>query len=170
MSAPTGNKFWEKRSSHGRNPIFSNPDDLWKAACEYFEWVEQTPLFESKPFAYQGVVVQEPVAKMRAMTIDGLCLFLDVDRKTWQNYRARDDFFPIVERIEKVIWQQKFAGAAAELLNSNIIMRELGLGDKVQQELSGPNGGPIQSTINAAGLSSAALAEILALRDATDQG
>lgn len=33
-------------------------------------------------------------------------------------------------------------------------------------ELSGPDGGPVQSTLNVSGLSSAALAEILALKDA----
>lgn len=31
-----GNNEWEKRSSHGRNPILKSPDDLWTACCEYF--------------------------------------------------------------------------------------------------------------------------------------
>lgn len=141
MSAPIGNRFWEKRSSHGRSPIFT-PDQLWDASCEYFGWVEENPLYEMKPFAYQGVVVQEPVAKMRAMTIDGLCIFLDISRRTWDLYRGREDYIPVVERVEQIIRQQKFAGAAADLLNPNIIARDLGLADK--SELSGPNGGPVQ--------------------------
>ena len=133
--APKGNRFWMLRSSHGRNPIFASPDQLWDACCEYFDWVEQNPLFEMKPFAFQGTVIQEPVAKMRAMTIEGLCLFLDITRQTWINYRGQEGFFDVVERVEHVIRQQKFAGAAADLLNPNIIARDLGLADK--QQLTG---------------------------------
>lgn len=33
-------------------------------------------------------------------------------------------------RVEQIIRQQKFEGAAAELLNPNIIARDLGLADK----------------------------------------
>lgn len=145
MAAPAGNRFWEQRSKHGRNPIFAGPDDLWDACCEYFQWVEDNPLFESKPFAYQGVVVQEPVAKMRAMTIDGLCIFLDVARDTWNNYREREDFLAVCMRVEQIIRTQKFQGAAADLLNPSIIARDLGLADK--SELSGPDGGPLKTSI-----------------------
>ena len=130
MAAPKGNKFWEARSSHGRNPEFKSPDELWKACCEYFQWVEDNPLWEMKAFSFQGEVTQEPVAKMRAMTISGLCLFLDISYSTWQLYRNRKDFVPVTTRAEEVIYNQKFAGAAADLLNANIIARDLGLKDK----------------------------------------
>lgn len=130
MAAPKGNRFWEARSSHGRNPKFESPEELWKACVEYFEWVEENPLWEMRPFAYQGEVVQEPVAKMRAMTLTGLCLFLDISDDTWRNYRANNDLLGVVTRAEKVIYDQKFSGAAADLLNPNIIARDLGLADK----------------------------------------
>lgn len=142
MAAPLGNRFWEARSSHGRNPIFGSPDDLWKACTEYFEWAENNPLIEEKLFSYQGVISRDTVAKMRAMTISGLCTFLDIDQSTWENYRSREDFFRVVVRVENVIRDQKFAGAAAELLNPNIIARDLGLSEK--QELTGKDGGPIE--------------------------
>ncbi|MCS3423433.1 hypothetical protein M2403_002034 [Rahnella sp. BIGb0603] len=130
MAAPKGNRFWEARSSHGRNPIFGSPDELWAACTEYFVWVEENPLWEMKPFAYQGEVVQEPVAKMRAMTLAGLRLFLDIAESTWQQYRAKEGFTVVTSRAEEVIYSQKFAGAAADLLNANIIARDLGLADK----------------------------------------
>ncbi|MCW9471280.1 DNA-packaging protein [Klebsiella grimontii] len=130
MAAPKGNRFWEARSSHGRNPKFESSEELWKACVEYFEWVEENPLWEMRPFAYQGEVVQEPVAKMRAMTLTGLCLFLDISDDTWRNYRANNDLLGVVTRAEKVIYDQKFSGAAADLLNPNIIARDLGLADK----------------------------------------
>ncbi len=141
MVAPIGNKFWEARSRHGRAPIFKSPDDLWAASVEYFEWVDANPLYESKAFAYQGIVVQEPVAKMRAMTITGLCNFLDITHDTWSAYRARQDFSGVVTRVEQIIRQQKFEGASADLLNPNIIARDLGLADR--QEHTGANGGPL---------------------------
>lgn len=141
MAAPKGNQFWKARSSHGRKPIFASPDDLWDACEEYFQWVEDNPLYESKAFAYQGVVTQEAVPKMRAMTIDGLCLFLDISDECWRKYREREDFIGVVTRAEKVIYSQKFSGAAADLLNANIIARDLGLKEK--HELTGKDGGPV---------------------------
>ena len=163
MSAPLGNKFWKARSKHGRDRLFGSPAALWEACCEYFEWVEANPLIEMRPFAYQGVVIQEPVPKMRAMTIDGLCLFLDIDVRTWASWRSVDDFIPVVTRAESVIRSQKFAGAAADLLNANIIARDMGLADK--KDLGSSDGTMTPRGIDASKLSTAALAELLAAAD-----
>lgn len=134
MAAPKGNRFWEARSSHGRKPVFENPDQLWKACCEYFDWIESNPLYESKAFAFQGVVTQAAIPKMRAMTLSGLCLFIDISEDTWRLYRAREDFIEVTMRAEKIIYDQKFSGAAADLLNANIIARDLGLKEQSQVE------------------------------------
>lgn len=142
MAAPIGNRFWEERSSHGRAPIFASPDQLWEACCEYFAWIDDNPLYEAKPFAFQGVVTVTNLAKMRAMTVSGLCIFLDISVRTWAEYRERQDFTPITTRVDEIIRTQKFQGAAADLLNANIIARDLGLAEK--QEHAGPDGGPIQ--------------------------
>ncbi|OJB95786.1 DNA-packaging protein [Yersinia ruckeri] len=141
MAAPKGNRFWEARSTHGRNPKFESPDVLWEACCEYFTWVEENPLWEMKAFAYQGEVTQEPIAKMRAMTLIGLCLFLDITDETWRTYRVREDLSGVVSRAEKVIYDQKFSGAAADLLNANIIARDLGLKEQSQVEDVTPDKG-----------------------------
>lgn len=137
MSAPKGNQFWRARSTHGKSPIFKTPDDLWDACAQYFDWVEENPLWESKAFAYQGEVTLTEVPKMRAMTISGLCIFLDIARRTWDDYRGREDYMPVVTRVEEIISAQKFEGAAADLLNSNIIARDLGLRDKQDVDLAG---------------------------------
>lgn len=130
MPAPVGNKFWEARSSHGRAPIFGSPDELWTACVEYFDWVEANPLYEAKAFAYQGDVTVKDLPKMRAMTVSGLCIFLDISVRTWAEYREREDFTPITTRVDEIIRTQKFQGAAADLLNPNIIARDLGLAEK----------------------------------------
>lgn len=137
MPAPVGNRFWEQRSSHGRKPIFESPEQLWEAACEYFEWVEENPLSEEKLFAYQGEISRDTIHKMRPMTISALCLYLDISRQGWSEYCAKQDFSDITKHIESVIYEQKFAGAAADLLNANIIARELGLADKSEQKVLG---------------------------------
>lgn len=137
-----GNQFWKARSSHGRKPIFSDPEQLWDCCVEYFEWVEANPLWEEKLFAFQGVITRDRIAKMRAMTIGGLCLFLDIDQSTWFAYAKKEDFSKVTTRAEEIIRNQKFSGAAADLLNANIIARDLGLSDK--KELTGKNGEPLQ--------------------------
>jgi len=140
MQFQAGNKFWLARSSHGRNPIFKDAEQLRAACYEYFQWVEDNPLYEEKIFHSSGVITKDTITKMRAMTISGLCLFLDICENTWANYKKHPDFLSITLEIEKVIYNQKFTGAAADLLNSNIIARELGLSDKVQNEHTGANG------------------------------
>lgn len=40
------------------------------------------------------------------------------------------DFSAVINKIEEIIYQQKFEGAAVGLFNSNIIARDLGLRDK----------------------------------------
>jgi hypothetical protein len=138
-----GNRFWEARSSAGPKPRFADGDTLWAACVEYFQWVEDNPLWEDHIVTFQGVAKHEPMAKMRAMTITGLCLFLDVELTTWKTWKSsRPDLSHVVTRAEAVIYAQKFSGAAAELLNPNIIARDLGLSDK--SELTGKDGGPVE--------------------------
>ena len=141
MAPPKGNRFWEARSSHGRKPKFKSPEDLWSACVEYFDWVEENPLHTSELVKHQGEAKVATLPKMRAMTINGLCIFLDIARSTWDEYRKKsDDFSNIITRAENIIYEQKLSGAAADLLNPNIIARELGLSDKKQVSLEGPLG------------------------------
>lgn len=116
----------------GRPATFENPDSLWKSCCGYFAWVDENPLYEEKAFAYQGLVTTASLRKMRAMTIEAMCLFIGISYQTWRNYCHRDEFLEVTSRVEAVIRSQKFEGAAAELLNPNIIARDLGLADKSQ--------------------------------------
>lgn len=146
MAAPLGNNFWQARSSHGRNPLFSSPEELWAACCEYFDWTEANPLYEAKAFSSKDGVQMADIPKMRAMTISGLCIFLDISRDTWGEYRQREGFSDICTRADEIIRTQKFQGAAAELLNPAIIARDLGLADK--SEHSGPNGGAIEHEVS----------------------
>ena len=148
MQFQAGNQFWKMRETHGRNPIFESPEQLWTAACEYFQWVENNPLLEEKIFHSSGAITKDTIKKMRAMTIRAMCFFIGLSRQGWQEYSEKPDFSDIVKEIEDVIYSQKFEGAAADMLNSNIIARELGLSDKVQNEHTGANGEAIQHAVS----------------------
>jgi len=135
MAAPKGNSFWKLRSKHGRDKLFETPELLWEAACEYFEWCEKTPLYETKAFAFQGVVTTEKMPIMRAMTLSQLCFYLNCNEAYFRTFKSRltevdEDFDTVITDIEKMIYNYKFQGAAGNLLNSNIIARDLGLSDK----------------------------------------
>lgn len=139
-----GNRFWEARSSHGVKPKFEGPEPLWDACLQYFDWNHSNPLYKDQLVTFQGTATHEPVALMRAMTMAGLWMFLDIHPDTWCEWKvSRSDLSEVITRAEAVIKRQKFEGAAADLLNANIIARDLGLADK--SELTGANNGPIQT-------------------------
>jgi hypothetical protein len=145
-AAPLGNRFWEQRASSGRNPIFKDHNELWGSACEYFIWCEDHPLQENKIVVETGVASHQYVDKLRAMTISGLCLFLDISQETFRDYSKRDGFIGVSRKIKEVIYTQKFEGASAGMLNANIIARDLGLSESVKNEHTGKDGGPMQIT------------------------
>lgn len=128
-----GNQFWKQRERSGRKSVFETPDDLKDAAFSYFEWADSNPLWEMKAFA-SGVVVRLP--KIRAMTIEGLCTYIGLSRRSWGYYRERDDYAEACELIEDIMREQKFTGAAAGLLNPAIIARDLGLADRKELDAS----------------------------------
>lgn len=139
MGAPKGNQFWKARSKHGRDKIIASAELLKEACEEYFQWVEDNPLNEERLFAYKGDVTKENVNKMRAMTIAGISIFLDISVDTWENWRNDNDkdFVGVIRWAENIIREQKFTGAAADLLNANIISRDLGLIDRQELENKG---------------------------------
>jgi len=136
VAAPSGNKFWLERASHGRGKLFTSPEILKESCLEYFDWSADNPLYERKVFAFQGSITCEDVPVMRAMTVKGLCLFLGCDYSTWREYALSKDFSEVCGWAEEVIRQQKFEGAAANLLNASIIARDLGLADKRESSVT----------------------------------
>ena len=138
VAAAKGNQFWKLRSKHGRGKLFESADLLWDAACEYFQWCEDSPLKESKMCSFQGENVVEEIPVMRAMTIAGLCFRLNANAEYLTAFESKldlnseegRDFSRVIKDIRAVIYSQKFEGASAGLLNANIIARDLGLTDK----------------------------------------
>lgn len=148
MAWPKGNTYWQRRKLHGRPRKFETADSLWEACVEYFEWVEANPLFASDTVKFQGEARVIKVPKMRAMTIDGLCLFIGITHETWCQYRKSDhDFSEVCAQVDMVIRTQKFEGAAADLFNASIIARDLGLIERRAQEMELTTGDTLSDII-----------------------
>lgn len=134
MAAPKGNQFWKLRSKHGRDKLFTTPELLWEAACEYFEWIDNNPLIEIDYVGKDATQVEKP--HTRPYTLEGLAMYLDASTSYWREFRilcndkGLKDFLTVITRIEEIIRRQKFEGAACGFYNANIIARDLGLSDK----------------------------------------
>jgi hypothetical protein len=130
-----GNRFWRGRAtSAGPAPKFADAESLWSACVKYFEWIEANPLQEMQLVTFQGCTTQVPVAKMRPMSISGLCLHLGIVPTTWRGWRSdRPDLALTIEQVESVIWGWQFAGAAADLLDAGMVIRQLGLANRTEQ-------------------------------------
>jgi hypothetical protein len=135
MAAPIGNTFYNLRLKHGRDFAIETPEELVANFIEYAQWTEANPLIE---IDYKGKDAERvEIPKMRAMTKDGFALACGLSG--WEiikDWKERKGFSEVITRIEKYIFEHKFGGAAAGLLNANIISRDLGLSESVKNEVS----------------------------------
>lgn len=123
-------ELWEISKGPGQPPKFSSPQEMWDRAVEYFKWCGQHQLVEEKIGFFQGEPTSGFVGHKRPMTQKGLCIFLGITVSTWHNYKKNTEYLEVIEAIEDIMFEQKFAGAAVGLFNANIIARDLGLADK----------------------------------------
>lgn len=128
----------------GRPRKFETPDDLWAAAISYFEWCTDNPLVEDKVMIVDKSAEHQSISKMRAMTLKAFYTHAGIGEQTFLDYEARAPFSGIVKLIRDVMRSQKFEGAAAGMLNPNIIARDLGLAEVSKNEHTGKDGAPIQ--------------------------
>ena len=133
-----GNKLWELCENPGRPPKYNSPKKLWNACVEYFQWVEANPIKVQKHAIYKGAAIPYWEEQPRAMLLTQLCRSIGVTEQTWRDWRKdRHDLFAVITRVESIIWEQKFQGAAIDLFNSNIIAQELGLKTKLETSQEG---------------------------------
>lgn len=145
-----GEPFWKRRTKHGRPRLFTTPEYLWEAACEYFQYCNENPWVKRVFVGKDALPEEVPTAK--PYTITGLCLFLGCGSSYWRNFKlklatenpefeykisdnCKADFAAVIEQIEETIYTQKFEGAAVGAFNANIISRDLGLVDKQSKEI-----------------------------------
>lgn len=133
MGAPEGNQYWKLRKDFDSEANRKmSPDTLYEKAQEYIAYCITNPL-ESVDFRGKDIT-EVIIPKMRAMTISGCCLFVGISETTWGVWRKDKKYSAVITQVETCIRTQKFEGAAAGLLNPNIIARDLGLVDKQEVE------------------------------------
>jgi len=139
MGAPKGNKYWEFRNKHGRDFKYT-PKDWETESIKYFEYMADKVWNKKeaiKSGELAGTLIDIPT--QTPMSIESFCLFMDIDRGTWDNYESNEgnykDFFNITTRVRAVIESNQFEGATVGAYNPNIIARKLGLVDRQEQTL-----------------------------------
>ncbi len=145
--ATTVAHVWKTLPGINGPPRRFTPETLLEAAEKYFQWVKDNPLKEKKQTHYQGAIVDLENPKMRAMSIRALCLFVRLTPQSWYIYCKLEEFVDVTEGIAALISNQKFEGAAGDLLNSMIISRDLGLAEKTDITSGGESITQITRTI-----------------------
>ena len=141
------NQFWKLREKNGRDPIFSNPDDLVKLAFEYFESCDMDQSWNSKKTVdYEEKSNTETKEVRRPYTRSGFMLFLGVSENWMREFKKKcsDDFLEVISLIETTIDTQQIEGAMVGAFNSNLVARIQGIKD--QSDVT-TNGKEINRTI-----------------------
>lgn len=148
MAAPKGNTYWTLRQKPCSFKAYE-PNELWKKACEYFEWIDQNPNKSEETTIDNGRTKTKTIIHRRPFTESGLCVYLGIARTTFDNYKKGhqpyNDHLAVSQAICEIIRSQKFEGAASGIFNANIIARDLGLVDKVQSEVKGNINVPLEA-------------------------
>ena len=141
MPAPKGNKYWEFRNKHGRNFKYT-PEKFEEESIKYFEYITGN-VWNKKEAIKSGEMAGQliDIPTQTPMSIESFCLFMDIDRVTFDNYESNvgnyKDFFNIITRVRAIIESNQFEGATVGAYNPNIIARKLGLIDKKELDQKG---------------------------------
>jgi hypothetical protein len=152
MAAPTGNKFWQLRSKHGRDKLFASPKLMLKAAEEYFNWCDNNPWIKKeqikKPYQVkvgrkkEWVTIAD-IPTQRPYTLSGFGLYVHASETYIKDFqlslrgktdKESLDFLAVISIIRETIDTQQLEGATVGAFNANIISRKLGLADKQEIE------------------------------------
>ena len=136
-----GHKLWKLRKTHGRKKKYETAEDLWTAACKYFQWCENNPVYETHLLKQGLESVTGEVEKPRPYTKQGLCIHIGICWTTYFLYEKDEALKEVTETINNIIFDQKFSYAAIGVFNHALIARDLGMVDK--QELSGDPDKPL---------------------------
>lgn len=107
-------------------------------------------------------------AKGKLPTLSGLCLHLGfVDKQSFSNYESYEEPFSLTVKKARLRIEddrhQRLANPACTGVIFDLKANH-GWQDKIVTEMSGPDGGPIQSRVEMSGLSEATLRELAAAK------
>jgi len=154
-----GNKVWELAKNAGRPKKHKTAQELWEAACDYFQWAQDTPI--PNWVISGGKRVWAPL--QRPFTLYGLCIFMGVSSRYITDIEDRvldktdpttalfdekeAEFSQVITCIREIIYNQKFEGAAVGMFKENLIARDLGIHESVNQKMWSGDDNPLPNQI-----------------------
>lgn len=148
----------------GRPRDIETPEHMWALACEYFQDTTDHP-YQKEDYVRGGNNAGTKIFLnvMRPFTWAGFeryCMQKGI-LASLNKYRTNadmlyEDFVPIVSKIDTIMYEQKFEGAAIGIFNATIISRDLNLAEVTETRHSINN----NKEIDYSQLSDAALEEI----------
>ena len=134
------NTFWKSRSKHGRDKLFSTPEDLLQSATDYFQWCDENPwnsIKQTKSDKYNSTEIKPT---QRPYSRAGWYHYIGCSKNWLSEFKKNcsSDFLEVIEQIENYIDNQQWEGATVGAFNANIIARTLGLKDRT--DLSNEDG------------------------------
>lgn len=103
----------------GRPLLFNSPEEMQIKIDEYFKSCYREIIDpETKQITYENI---------RPLTITGLAVALNCDRRTLLNYENKDEFFPAIKQarqrienyVEESLWKPKVAAGVIFNLKNN---------------------------------------------------
>ena len=143
MPAPDYNEYWKKRKKHGREKLFPDPDQIIAEAQEYIKTCKNNPIIVNeliKAGNRAGDVVK--VERPRIPTQLGLCNYLGIVEKTFNNYKTKDsykDFFLSFTYVSEMFRLNLLENSITGEANPMIVSRLLGLADKQEVQATNTN-------------------------------
>lgn len=104
------------------------PIELWEKFLEYLEFVKEHPAKIERSFS-SGVIAVH--TEERPLKLIDFYKFAGITQRMFQYYETNEEFTVITAHIRDLIFSQKFDGAARGKFDSNLIARDLGIGDKL---------------------------------------
>jgi len=122
-------------------------EELWSLFMNYTKHSDDNPMVEAKLFNAKDGLRDGELDHIRPYTLEGFLNFVGMHKGTWNEWKKRYEeepfFVDTMIQIESIVEDQMFQGAMGGFFNPSLASRKLGLAER--QELTGANGGPIET-------------------------
>lgn len=115
------------------------PEQVFNLAVKYFSWAEENAIKAAETAAFQGIVTENLVHKVRIFTLNGLSLYTAISKNTLMNWRKEPGFSDVMEFIDGVIHEQKFQLAANGIINAGFIGKDIGIDKPAEINIDNSN-------------------------------
>lgn len=118
---------------------YTDPAELLAGIIKYFQICEAETEVEVKVFAFQGDTFEHHINHPVLPTWRGIALHLGVTHGTLMSWRktASEQIQLVLDFAESYMYQLKYQKAAVKLVDAQIVIRDLGLKETVEQINSG---------------------------------